>query len=1045
MPLSGLSSTDIQNNKENRQKFYAGLDELNQVYFDENNLFKSYFGKVYAEFSKEGHNEARFSFSRGGGIDAARLYLIANDILPMEDIFIDREYKGESLEELEHIEMVQNAKLEAGRKVVEFLDAHKDNDDYTTKYFNDMFLKAFPKIMTAFNEYAGAPYDDVTKGPDRNHLLAGRIGEFLVDLEQDLGDGKQRRLVMRNAIDDYNRTKDPDAERITEDSLTDNINSAKNEVNHLKYRTYVKYYLDAPEGELKKSALSNLISTTAIINYRDDILNKNMADGKKRQDSISYQESTHVEQSKGYMAAALYNTVISKIYEYCTEEEIENAIYNGKFKESCKIELTEEGTLKTLSCMGIKYNAVTEEYEALPGSNLSKMSKRDEMIKEIREIRKLHAPVIPDTQDCYVNLTGMTKAEYFKDTATFGFNMTRQTAINSLICKFITEKKMTLEQALDPSYMPDWKHEEAQRFRDLLKEPVPNDKTPEYQARLEKVGMYMAESYWGARDELEKALRIGTESDKLVNSPDLVFSTKEGRTGHAAGLILHDLFQELTKEKGRPFLSRMQGGDPNPIDELVNMGAGATYCMKNLGEVPELAENMLVSGSNEDIKKLFDKIIDTSLFKDFYRNRRDEIQKADKAKGVKTELNYKTFLKFEDLEKVDASTKLPGGITLLERMRQELVNRIPLEELAKAAISGKMLKSLKIERDGYELKSITMMGIRVEPNKRATYDNGSPLPHVMPEKTKEQYKETLRALIKDANATNHALVFNSTQNYKDFITSVKDLKKLVNDEKFDYIKVENALENVMPYIKGYQEDHRNTKLDNFQKERLAVMARFEDLYIASKNKEQELTFENTSKALQNLRDDRHALEKQIIDKTYPETDGRSKLNKLALESANRLYDIVLNKKQITPEMKDTVVNDLKTLSLNKIIASESKWINKEGAGTLTTTVSKNPNMLDNIIQSANIGYLANHEAFKNPTLENVERALHGDDIHHEVNKIVKEIGDKIKVEENKKRAAFLKARAEKEKAAMNKDAKANAGKNEDAKVKAPKANDGPKK
>lgn len=986
----GYTSKKVQDNAlKYKEQFLKAREEEKKYVMDSRKIFLGYYGAAYDDLGN--HEYHSYSFDREAGINLARLYLLSQGY-SYEDVFLDQTAdSGSTPEEIQHNNEIIKAKRESGQNLLEFMDTNKDDKKMVADFVSKMMVDALPKLLDRMGELAENKYTKPGTVRTKEQLLAGRMAGFIFDMFQETTRGELKKDALFHQFDVYNQ-KHPEGPKMDYDWYQSISASITSDCFHYKYFSDINRYLS---GKAKSGIFTSIVLDALGNKYTDFLRQENMSSGLAMHAAYNKDDERKGLDAKTVMTTYYATELDAKLKEAYTSTELEEALLSGRLVDSMEIDVDEKGIVRSFSVLGVKYDAI-KDVVSEPNYNMSKMEVRNEMFLESLGAMKDAQIYNPSTDDNFLTLTGFTKEEFFKDTEDFGYRLGRQTAQSMMITNLLA-KGMTLEEALDPALKVEEKHQEALLFQEMIKKPVPEKGTPEYEARYQKIMEYAVDGYWGAKDILEREIKTANSNLASVSSPKAVLMTSQGRSAYAAALIVSDLAQEIAKGKTGELLNKKSEGEPTAAQQLTNLSTASNF----VSDAAEMVKdtNQVLAEKDFSTGELLRRAILVAAERSYLESKLKDLQQQNKQTGEKKEPDYFQFITQQDLR---INNDLNSSSEQMKKaLIEEVTKRFSREEIAKKAISGELVKSVKIDRTKYGIMSISMMGIKAEAvgsQINCVLANGRELPNIMSKETQQAYKQEIEKLIKAANDTNELLVFGNTQNYKDFIAGMKDMRELLSDDDLTFKKVKDALGPVNRSIEKYRRDHANPeKLDSFQKRRLQVMEKITEFSKQVNKYEKNIdSYEHTSLALSNLRKDRYSLEGVQLLGTYPPEDGRMILNNKALAATEHIYQLLAKGTTITEEMKAGVIRDLKTIALSKTIEAESKMQLELQGGALLSTIKKHPSHIDDLIENADIGRLSKMEVFQNPTLEAIEKLMKEDAITKETNAVIKDVYQKAK-------------------------------------------------
>lgn len=1001
----------------NKQAFYQARNEERKIVLGDHDSFATFYGMKPGELPSN-QKVYSYTFSRTGGTSLARLFLLGEGF-SFEDVFLDQQRDtGATPEEIAHNNMVLDAKKAMGAKVLHMLNEKAEEE--IAKEVSRRIISLMPQYVEKVNGLVEHKYSNPLAVRTKDQLLCMRMAEFIFDLYQDTTVTDKYKEIMKNEAEKYHKDH-PNEPKFDYERYGKIAYSLMSDRYHGRYKESIDAYLTGGEKSLH---LTQLMIDAIGTKYSDSVREKNMQSGKTVQEAFTFNEETTTELMKGEFLP-VSEDIRNHMLQAYTWDEITDALISGRLIDSLEVNVAKNGTLQSFSCLGVSYD-MTNYMLTMPDENISQMELRNEMYQESISATKDASVYTPSTGDHFLALTGFTKEAFFDDTEDFGFRLSRQTAQGMIITNLLA-KGMTLEEALDPSLKVEEKHQEALLFREMIKKPVPPKGTPDYENRYQQVMQYAVDGYWGAKDILASHIKHANSNLTAISNPVAIYTTSQGRCAYAAALITSDLAQEIAKGKPGVLLNQKSERKPTPSEQLTNLSVAANF-VADAGEIAKFT-NQVLAEKEFSTKALLKQAILAAAGRSYLENKVKDFQQQNQA-GEQKELDYFQFITPQDLDTNNAVINAAGKLT--KALIEEVEKRFSREDLAKMAINGELVKAVKIAQTKDGIASISMLGIKaaeVGDKILCTKEDGSKLSNLMDNETQKRYKQQLKKLIKVANDTNELLVFGSTQNYRDFIKAMNDMKDLLSDDNLSFEKLKKALEPVNSSIEKYRKDHQDfSKLDSFQKRRLQAMEKITDFSRSVDAFEKRVdSYEHTSLALSNLRKDRYKLEGIKLRGTYSEADGRMILNNKALAATENLYQMLVNGTTITADRKEGVIRDLKTIALSKLIEAEGKMQTDLQGGMLTQTVINNPDHIDDLIKNADIGGLSKMEAFLNPTLEVVEKLFRNDLITMETGAVIKDVYNKAKDERMKAEKVAqtdLIEPAKKEKAEPNKEIKA---------------------
>lgn len=359
MPKVGLEL--IEDTKKKKSQLKQLKNRENRIIGEPVGLFRTFYGENYTDFIKKDINLHGYSFDRAAGIDIARLYLLAAGF-SFEDVFTNQVFNdNDTPEETKRKSQILSAKLEAGQMVLE--DLKKSNEEIAQIVANKLTV-CLPGILEKMDKIGNQDYRDPLKPQTKSQLMAGAISSFMLDLFQETSKTQVDKKALKIAFDEYNRTKAPEDEPLSEQKFIDLNFNLSTEMRHADHQNRIREYLNQPNDSER---LNKLFAYYANTKLRDQNFAENVRNGRDRRTANTYADIVQIESQKGFIDMEFTDSIRPALRKKYSDEEIENAIVSGDFMKSVKVELNHEGQLESLSCMGI-------EKVVLPG-NMQKDTK----------------------------------------------------------------------------------------------------------------------------------------------------------------------------------------------------------------------------------------------------------------------------------------------------------------------------------------------------------------------------------------------------------------------------------------------------------------------------------------------------------------------------------------------------------------------------------------------------------------------------------------------------------------------------------------------
>lgn len=274
----------------------------------------------------------------------------------VEDAFLDqRNNNASSPKEMEQNNKILEAKRKAGELVLELLEK---SDESVNQKISDLLVSQMPKIVKKWEEVAENKFPNPLVKRTEKQFLSERISNLLYDMYQNTVGNHTRDEFFTKAFDQYNKEHSK-KESLTSDKLVAIGHSAGNDMYHASYLSDMSEYfkVSSEMNEEKNEALSRFFASCAYNKYRDYIRKKNMISGSGVADSFTQKDYDKIP-IPGMIRADFVGHIQNTILSSYSQVELEDAILTGKFYDSIDMELGDDGSVKELSCLDVKYRAL---------------------------------------------------------------------------------------------------------------------------------------------------------------------------------------------------------------------------------------------------------------------------------------------------------------------------------------------------------------------------------------------------------------------------------------------------------------------------------------------------------------------------------------------------------------------------------------------------------------------------------------------------------------------------------------------------------------
>lgn len=964
--------------------------------------FTAFYGKPYAEFRHDGHQDYGYGFSREGGVDLVALYMLGKGY-SIDTVFfaentpdilnLKRAHGLEFMDMLDEEipEMVNNQTISddiiKGR--MEFTEFDAGDYEVNMRMYESLFnaLPAIQREMEELTEKVDFTDPKALQSPEGKKLL--RLSAFVWDTYQELTRGQVTNLAREDAMEEYNRLH-PDEPPMTYDRLADFVGFTSLARLKCNYDNAVNIVLN--EG-ITESNFATLVKQgyalkKNIETYQNNKKNNPEADAfslvPEKDMMAPFNASEEVE--------PICSLTLPLLLENVGEAGLTSSIISGEFFNKIDIPAPKaDGTIERGSILDYEVDKATEKVRT-PEDGLSPVERKIKQYGKVVEYQKNADKYSVGSSEFLKSLSGETKEEFLNNTISIMYAFERESATGILVCALLN-KGLTVDEIMDPNARVEDKRAEAAYMKSLLQNKGYAPGSPEFIQQTRDFDNYAVTAYQGAQPTLKAAVKEATEKQEYYQHPEMIRGTREGLKHLLLVETAFDLNQELSKTRQSQVVNEH---DPNLLDQIVNLGAAAAK-FKSYGEMLDGTKAALASELNSNaISTVFKAKLNEMTFN----------------KIVNGNPNFDYATEFDGLHpEVHEAAKTYGKATSFyaDRLSNYVNKNFTQEELSQKIADGTLINSLRIEVQNGEIQSMSILGLTAEKDSPVVRDEqGNDIGSDISADTKARYIKEVNRMKEAINKSDSIFITDNTDEFKAVKTSINALEQKLSRDDLKFNELADEIGVLSALASAYKTKHKDVELNSRQKKRTNIMNQIIKLStLARDGALKPDTIEAKSEACRQILKNRFKLE----DQKLPENpNGMDLLAERAKASYKNVYDTMLSGKDVKGEAKDKLLKDIKTITLYQFVSLERERLGKNGL--IANSVQNSTTQLDSLIDAMDSKNMPGIDALKEPSLKNIEKMYAKNQVGEVIEKAVKDVEQKDRAQ---KKALKAKKEAEKQK------------------------------